>query len=233
MKQIKHGYVVVAALAVAGLMALQTAQAGVITAADIADGSGAFTTTDTLVTLTPYAEGGSVGTFGSNELTLFGVTGGFNANSLGDRDGNPATTADRESLGIGLDATVGLSQIAFAWGRADGPAADDGVVISGFLSDPGAAISGYGILNNNGITYNAGSLYVSVYAWSGTSTVLDFSNISASMGQTLTLSVNDSDAADPRLSMNSVSYAIPEPATMGLLAAFGGGILFIRRRFMM
>lgn len=27
--------------------------------------------------------------------------------------------------------------------------------------------------------------------------------------------------------------AVPEPATLGLLAAFGGGILFIRRRFMM
>jgi hypothetical protein len=26
--------------------------------------------------------------------------------------------------------------------------------------------------------------------------------------------------------------AIPEPATLGLITAFGGGLLFIRRRFM-
>ncbi len=38
-----------------------------------------------------------------------------------------------------------------------------------------------------------------------------------------------------RLSINGVDLqvtAIPEPASLGLIAAFGGGILFIRRRFM-
>jgi hypothetical protein len=33
--------------------------------------------------------------------------------------------------------------------------------------------------------------------------------------------------------IDSVSLTqIPEPATLGLIAAFGGGIMFIRRRFM-
>jgi hypothetical protein len=31
---------------------------------------------------------------------------------------------------------------------------------------------------------------------------------------------------------STLSYAIPEPATLGLVVAFGGGILFIRRRLM-
>jgi hypothetical protein len=30
-----------------------------------------------------------------------------------------------------------------------------------------------------------------------------------------------------------VLRSVPEPATLGLITAFGGGILFIRRRFMM
>ena len=63
--------------------------------------------------------------------------------------------------------------------------------------------------------------------------MIDLSNIAASAGQTLMLSANDSDQADPRLSMSSITYdVIPEPATMGLVAVFGGGILFMRRRLM-
>ncbi|WP_372797348.1 DNRLRE domain-containing protein [Pontiella sp.] len=31
----------------------------------------------------------------------------------------------------------------------------------------------------------------------------------------------------------SINYTIPEPATLGLVAVFGGGVLFIRRRFML
>jgi hypothetical protein len=30
----------------------------------------------------------------------------------------------------------------------------------------------------------------------------------------------------------TATYVIPEPATLGMIAAMGGGILFIRRRFM-
>lgn len=38
----------------------------------------------------------------------------------------------------------------------------------------------------------------------------------------------------PRYYLDNISVTvIPEPATMGLLAFFGGGVLFVRRRFMM
>lgn len=44
-------------------------------------------------------------------------------------------------------------------------------------------------------------------------------------------------SAEKKLTIDKITYgtsitAIPEPATLGLLSAFGGAILFIRRRFM-
>jgi hypothetical protein len=51
----------------------------------------------------------------------------------------------------------------------------------------------------------------------------------------MTIHISDitSDTAGNDVDLDDVSFvAIPEPATLGLIAAFGGGIVFIRRRFM-
>jgi hypothetical protein len=43
---------------------------------------------------------------------------------------------------------------------------------------------------------------------------------------------NGSNRSEQGMFDDITMTAIPEPATLGLVAAFGGGILFIRRRFM-
>jgi len=46
------------------------------------------------------------------------------------------------------------------------------------------------------------------------------------------MAVDNFDATDAIVSFAEIRMvAVPEPATLGLIAAFGGGILFIRRRF--
>jgi hypothetical protein len=41
------------------------------------------------------------------------------------------------------------------------------------------------------------------------------------------------DEATPTFDVDNISVAIPEPATLGLIASFGVGVLFIRRKLMM
>ncbi|MDF7824184.1 PEP-CTERM sorting domain-containing protein [Pontiellaceae bacterium B12227] len=49
-----------------------------------------------------------------------------------------------------------------------------------------------------------------------------------------TQSTSGEAGTPPRYYLDNISVTvIPEPATLGLIGAFGGGILFIRRRFMM
>jgi hypothetical protein len=210
-------------LAVAGCLALcaAAAQAAVINAPDITSGSSSFTTGDGLVTLTPYSNvtgAGTVGTLGAG-LNFFGVGAD---NAIKDTDGNPATTDDREAIDIELAGTVSLSGISFRWTRAAGTA-PDGVVISGFLADPGASTA-----SGVGISYSSGSLFLN-YAWdSGTIRSFEFSNLSASLGQTLRVSVNDVDSAGPQATINTITY-VPEPSA-ALLGGLGLLALLRRRR---
>lgn len=210
-------------LAIGGSLALcaATAQAAVITASDITIGSSTHVTGDGLVTLTPYGAGLTVGTFSAG-TDFFGVVGNGNDNNVRDGDGNPATTADREAIDMSLDATVGLSQVSFVWARADGPAATDGIVISGFLADPGATTT-----SGVGITYSAGTIYLN-YAWdAGVARTFEFSNLDASKGQTLRFSANDSNQTNAQFAFNTITY-VPEPsaALLGGLGLFG----LLRRR---
>ena len=205
----------------AALFAAAHAQAATITAPDITSGSSSYTTGDGLVTLTPYSAvtgAGTVGTLGAG-VNFFGVGAD---NKIQDVDGDPATTGDREAIDIGLAGTVSVSGISFRWSRAAG-ASPDGIVISGFLSDPGATTS-----SGVGITYSSGSLFLN-YGWdAGTIRSFDFSNPAASLGQTLRVSVNDVDNAGPQASVNTISY-IPEP-TVALLGGLGLLGLLRRRR---
>lgn len=53
-------------------------------------------------------------------------------------------------------------------------------------------------------------------------------------GGLLTVDFGSGSAASSAAQLNFISVAaIPEPATLGLVAAFGGGILFVRRRLML
>jgi hypothetical protein len=206
------------------VVGLSSTQADTITGADTV-GLNTYTTMDGLVTLNPFAAGLTPGTFNANPAFI-GVAGGSNANGVDDGDGDASTTADRESLEMLFDPTVGLSQITFRFTRADGPLPTDGVQISGFNFNPGAVFSG----GTGSVSYDSGSVFIN-HPWNGgTTTTVDFSSVSASFGQTLTLTANDSDEAGPQTVINSISYAaVPEPSTLALLG-LGLGAFVLRRQ---
>ncbi|MDF7825986.1 PEP-CTERM sorting domain-containing protein [Pontiellaceae bacterium B12227] len=60
---------------------------------------------------------------------------------------------------------------------------------------------------------------------------VSFSGLATTDG-TLTITLTDNAYKHAAVSQLSLT-AIPEPATLGLVAAFGGAVLFIRRRFML
>ena len=64
-----------------------------------------------------------------------------------------------------------------------------------------------------------------------------YTTVAADIGKTIegrvrTVDLNKVGGSIQLLADDWQVTAIPEPATLGLLGAFGGGILFIRRRFM-
>lgn len=222
-------------------LALGTAAAAsafTITSADISNGSSGYTTADGLVTLTPKL-GAASSTFGVSGGCCFGIGN----DQINDADGDPNTTNDQEALLVQLSPTAYSTSLSFIYTRAtsalpNGPA-DDGIRISGFLSDP--LVSHYsednpaGTLNNlsevEGVTYQSGVLAIN-HAWRGGAvTVFEFGNPLATLGQTLTITVADRDEANPQANIRTIAYAaIPEPASAALLglAAFFGQPL--RRR---
>lgn len=97
-----------------------------------------FTNAD--VSITPFI-GTTVATFNANALRL-GIDGtGTNANALNDADVNP-NNGNEEKLQLVFQTNAGLAGISWDFSRTDGPGANDGVFISGFLSDPGATYGG-------------------------------------------------------------------------------------------
>ncbi|MDF7801312.1 PEP-CTERM sorting domain-containing protein, partial [Pontiellaceae bacterium B1224] len=66
----------------------------------------------------------------------------------------------------------------------------------------------------------------------GVDAYAEYTGLSSS-GGVLTFTVSDY-ADDDLASISQMSLAaVPEPATLGLVTAFGGAVLFIRRRMMM
>ena len=92
------------------------------------------------VSITPLV-GTTVSTFNANAARL-GIDGvGSNNNAFNDPDTDP-NNGNEEKLQLVFQPTSGLTGISWDFSRADGPGANDGVLISGFTSDPGATISG-------------------------------------------------------------------------------------------
>lgn len=107
-----------------------------------------------------------------------------------------------------------------------------------FTIDPGSMADGFGVTltaNEAGFTFS----FTDVTASSGTLTDLtgtfaagEFATYFGAGHYYSTAQKRFAGTTTLDFSEASVSV-IPEPATLGLIAAFGGGILFIRRRFMM
>ncbi|MEM6748841.1 MAG: dockerin type I domain-containing protein [Planctomycetota bacterium] len=223
------------------------AQSGTVVVNDIVDGSLGFTTPDTLLTLTPQLDGFAA-PFGGGTSSggcCFGVIN----DQLNDTDGDPATTSDQEAVLLAFDPTVGLTSLSFIFTRATteilddvvvGPL-EDGIRISGFLSDPGAVYfdgSGDPLLppsatfNNlsevESVSYDAltGTLNID-HAWRGGAiTTFQFENVAASLGQTLTVTVADQDEANPQLNFREIQYGATALALPILFAdANGDGVV--------
>lgn len=207
------------------------AQAAVVnlTPADINGGdTNTASYSDGNVTLTPLI-GTTPATFNDNAVRL-GIDGtGTNVNAFNDPDTDP-NNGNEERLEFDFSLTVGLSSIVYDFSRADGPGSDDGVIISGFTSDPTITFSP--AVTNLSYVWNAlsGSVRINVpgSGFSGTDIAINF-DPNASLGQTLLMTVTDTTQAGAQLAVTGISYdVVPEPS----IALLGGlGLLgLIRRR---
>jgi hypothetical protein len=133
-----------------------------------------------------------------------------------------AGNANDESLLMAFTSDSGLAAFSWDFSRAQ-------ISISGFTSDPGATITGF-LTGVTGPTYSAGVLTFGLSGahFSGTITTLTLANAAASAGQTLHLKVNDPAQNGSQLAIRTMSYFVPEPATLASLAA--AATLALRRR---
>jgi hypothetical protein len=153
---------------------------------DVPAGSGSWTTADNKVTLTD-----SSGNF---------TAGGSGAGSYGGSGSNAAfDNSDGASLTLTFAADAGLRRIGAIWTRSS-------AVISGFLADPGLAVSGGGAT----ATYDAGTGSVTIsQPWNGGTVILyEFANPGASAGRTLTFSFAEDTggAAGYQFALNRIVY---------------------------
>lgn len=217
------------ALTTIGFLTLSPqADAATISHTNITGGSSSFTSADGKLTLTPLAAGGGAGVFGATSGCCIGVNGGANSGGVDDIDGSPITTNDRERMDIGLASDAVLTSIGFIFTRANGPLPTDGIVISGFSTNPGASLDSAAATAGITATYNSGTVYVN-HGWRGGAvSVVSFANATASRGQLLSIESNDSNEMNPQVVVNNLSYAVvPEPSTL-LLA--GLAMVFVTRR---
>ena len=201
----------------------------IINHANITGGAAIYTSADGKMTLTPFAAGGGAGTFGATSGCCIGVHGGANNGAIGDADGSPITVNDREWIDVTLAGDAALAEIGFIFTRANGPLPTDGIVISGFASDPLASLDPAAAA---GVTasFDSGMLYVN-HGWRGGAvSMVSFANSAASLGQTLSIEANDSDEPAPQVVINTLSYTVvPEPASL-VLAGVAAALLIKRRK---
>ncbi|MEM6257795.1 MAG: PEP-CTERM sorting domain-containing protein [Planctomycetota bacterium] len=215
-----------AALSTASFAAPVTLTAGDINGEDTTTAS--FSNGD--VTITPFI-GNTQDTFNAN-ATFLGIDGPgamSQQNTFNDLDTDP-NNGNEQKLELAFSATSGLSQLSWAFSRADGPGPDDGVFISGFLSDPTAALAGAGS-GVNSVSYDVGSgtLQVDIVSFGSADSFLNLDPL-ASAGQTLLITTTDTTQAGAQLGLKTVTYddAVPEPGSLALLGL--GGLLIARRR---
>lgn len=189
-----------------------------------------FTNAD--VSITPFV-GTTVANFNAN-ATRLGMDGrGTNDNAFNDPDVNP-NNGNEEKLQLDFQPNAGLAGISWDFSRADGPGANDGVFISGFLSDPGATYGGGTLPIFSVVSFNAGVLQLDLAGgdFNDGLSFVTLSNPAASAGQTLLITVTDTTQAGAQFAIRGIQYedSIPEPSSQALLALSGLGLLHRRRR---
>lgn len=187
---------------------------------------------DGFLTLTPEV-GGVASTFNASAARL-GIDGtGTNANAFNDPDIIP-NNGNEETLVFDFGATAGLVSLSWDFSRADGPGADDGIFISGFLFDPNATFTGANAtVPTSSANYDAvtGTLNFDITAFNGNVNTLNL-NAAASLGQSLNLRVQDTTQPGAQLAITGISYnsAVPEPASAAILGLAACCVGFVRRR---
>lgn len=189
-----------------GLLTSQ-AQEVVLTPAAINQGDTATASfSDDDVTLTPL-QGTTPVTFNSSATRLGIDDFGTNPNSFNDPDVMP-NNGNEERLQFEFSADSGLSSISWDFSRADGPGPNDGVIISGFTTDPGATLEGGDAVDASSVTFSNGSLNLQIAQddFGDPDGRLRLALPSASAGQTLTLTVTDTTAANAQLAITEITY---------------------------
>jgi hypothetical protein len=226
----------------AGLSLSTVVNAAIInlTPADINGGNTNTTSfSDGALTLTPFvrdATGTPVAdTFNANATRLGIDNNPLGTNNNGFTDGDTTVGNEGEELmTFDFVATSGLTQISYDFSRADGPGANDGVVISGFLADPNVTFS---VSNPNLFAvYSGGSVRINIpgVLFGGALTEINF-DPTRSAGQSLTMTVNDTTQAGAQLAIRGIAYdndtiAVPEPSSLVALCVVGAGAVARRRK---
>ena len=180
-------------------------------------------------------------TFGS--VLIFGAgTYGFYSDASRDFDADPgaASTVDDNYIYFTTTAdagqTIQLSSLTFDWGagsNADDPDTSFGYRV--FASVDGGAWTSYGSDETAIIDYTtawidhtSGNIDLSGAAATGDGGNVEIRMQLWSSGDLATMSSTIQAFKD--FTLNGTVTAIPEPATLGMVAMFGGAILFARRK---
>ncbi|MEO0529836.1 MAG: hypothetical protein AAF266_04575 [Planctomycetota bacterium] len=184
---------------------------------------------DSGVTLTPL-QAGTPATFNGGTARLGIDDFGTNVNAFNDPDTDP-NNGNEEELRYEFATNTGLSQLVYDFSRADGDGPDDGVVFSGFVSDPGVTFSiGGAPVSEIDLfaVYDAGAgsvrLNIPGRLFGGTQYEVNF-DPAASAAQTLLMRTTDTTQGGAQLAIRSISYTVlPEPTAFAPFAVAAAGL---------
>lgn len=190
---------------------------------------------DGQLTITPFVHDGTgfvQDTFNGNAARLGIDNNGTNNNAVADNDDVVGNAGD-EAFEYAFSPTAGLSKITYDFSRAFAAGTNDGVVFTGFRSNPNVTFS---IVEPDlfAIWEAASStlrLNIPGRLFGGAQVDINFNNVNASVGETIFMTVNDTSQAAPQLAIRGISYDIvPEPASLSIVCLAGIAMLVRRKR---